>query len=212
VFERNPLTEVNGALWTLKIEVLFYAAVPALVLLVRRYGWLAVLGTTYVGSLIYVEVCDQLFASTGHPIYQILARQLPGQLSYFIAGAAIYYRREPFEMRLGAVAAISLTVLVINRVVPLSILEPAALGAVVMAAAFGRYLGPAGRFGDFSYGLYILHFPVVQVLVQAGWFQGRPFALMVTALGSALAGAFLLWHLVEKRWLLPGNHYRRAER
>jgi peptidoglycan/LPS O-acetylase OafA/YrhL len=186
--------------------------VPGLVLLVRRYGSLAVLGTTYVASLIYVAVCDELFKSTGHSTYPILARQLPGQLSYFVAGAAIYYRRELFESRLGVVAILSLAVLVMNRVFPLSIFEPAALGALVMAAAFGPYLGPAGRFGDFSYGLYILHFPVVQVLVQAGWFHGRPYALMVTALGSALAGAFLLWHLVEKRWLLPGNHYRRAER
>lgn len=212
VFEANRVTEVNGALWTLKIEVLFYAIVPVLVLLVRRFGWAAILTLTYVSSVAYVAVCEHMLVTTGEPVYEVLARQLPGQLSYFVAGSALYYAFAAFERRMTVLAGMALLVLVIDQVFPLPAVEPAALGVAVVAAAFAKYIGGAGRYGDFSYGLYILHFPVIQVMVEAGWFRGRPLALMVVALSSAVFGAVLLWHLVEKRWLLPSSHYRRAPR
>ena len=44
VFAGNTVTEVNGALWTLKIEVMFYLILPLLVWLLRfagRYAWVA---------------------------------------------------------------------------------------------------------------------------------------------------------------------------
>ncbi len=36
VFENNPMRAVNGALWTLKIEVMFYVTVPVLAWLFER--------------------------------------------------------------------------------------------------------------------------------------------------------------------------------
>jgi peptidoglycan/LPS O-acetylase OafA/YrhL len=52
VFEANRFSEVNGALWTLKIEVLFYLILPLLALLLRAAGrlrWL-VLVLLYAGA------------------------------------------------------------------------------------------------------------------------------------------------------------------
>lgn len=53
VFEGNQLTAVNGALWTLKIEVMFYAAVPLIVYLCRRWKRLPCLITLYFLSVLY---------------------------------------------------------------------------------------------------------------------------------------------------------------
>lgn len=91
VFEGNTYTEVNGALWTLKIEVLFYLSVPLFVLLFRKMGTLRVIVGVYALSLLYQMLMYSLAAETGRNMYMVLARQLPGQLSYFMAGAAIYY-------------------------------------------------------------------------------------------------------------------------
>ena len=42
---------------------------------------------------------------------------------------------------------------------------PAALAVVVIyAAEILPYLGNFGRFGDMSYGLYIIHYPVLHVI------------------------------------------------
>ena len=60
---------------------------------------------------------------------------------------------------------------------------------------------PAARFGDLSYGLYIYGWPVEQAVVwllggRALWWQVLALALPATA-----ALAFLSWHLVERRAL-----------
>jgi peptidoglycan/LPS O-acetylase OafA/YrhL len=108
----------------------------------------------------------------------------------------------------GLLMIAALGVLGVDLVHPLPLVEPAALGVAVISAAFVRPLGHVARYGDFSYGLYILHFPVIQLLVQSGWLMGRPVALFVTACGAAFAGAVCLWYLVEKPCLLEGSHYR----
>jgi peptidoglycan/LPS O-acetylase OafA/YrhL len=102
VFEGNKVPTVNGALWTLKIEVAFYCVVPVLVALCRRVGWRVVLPVVYLASVAYVAVLWAMTVRTGSDTYFTLARQLPGQLSYFSAGAALYYLLPTFERRVVA--------------------------------------------------------------------------------------------------------------
>ena len=90
---------VNGALWTLKIEVMFYVAVPIIVYLFRRLGHLPVIAALYALSLGYATLMAWQAQRTGAGIYLELGRQLPGQLSYFMAGAFLYYFLPLFERR-----------------------------------------------------------------------------------------------------------------
>jgi peptidoglycan/LPS O-acetylase OafA/YrhL len=87
VFNSNNLTAVNGALWTLKIEVMFYLTVPVFVFLFRKLGYFPVLVSSYLLSIAYFEFFSEVAERTGSVFYEQLARQLPGQLSYFMAGA-----------------------------------------------------------------------------------------------------------------------------
>lgn len=91
VFRGNPMPEVNGALWTLKIEVMFYAAVPVIGWLAMRLGRGRTLLALYLLAAAYVVGMDWLHRRTGSGFWLILQRQLPGQLGFFVAGAACYY-------------------------------------------------------------------------------------------------------------------------
>ncbi len=210
VFEGNKVPLINGALWTLKIEVAFYVLVPLLVALCRRHGWRPVLAAVYVGSAMYAAVLWTLTIRTGSDVYASWSRQLPGQLSYFSAGAALFYLYPIFERRPWAFVVPALAVLGLDQVYGLSMLEPAALAVVVVGAGLFGYVGNVGKYGDVSYGVYVLHFPLLQLILHTGWLRGRPGVLYVTVAALTLAGATAMWHLVEKRFLPRTSHYRIA--
>jgi peptidoglycan/LPS O-acetylase OafA/YrhL len=207
VFETNKVNFVNGALWTLKIEVMFYLAVPFFVALFRRFGrfWMIVL--IYCASIAYNVLLTLMAERTGAGIYAELARQLPGQLSYFMSGAFLYYYLPLFERRAGYFLFISALILAANRFYPLPFWEPFALAAVVVFFGLFLHVGNFGKYGDFSYGIYILHFPIIQLLLNAGWFQNKPWFFLITAVFFTTTGAIALWHLVEKHFLLRSSHY-----
>lgn len=207
VFETSPLPVINGALWTLKIEVMFYASVPLWVGLCRRFGHLPVLGVLYLASIIYAFWLGALADQQDSALYRELARQLPGQLSYFMAGAFFYYYLGWFERNRLAVLAFAAVVLF---VFPVPALEPFAMAGIVAFCGLFLPVVDAGKRGDFSYGIYILHFPIIQVLVQADVFDGMPYLFLLVACVLTLCAAVAMWHVVEKRFLLRGSHYLAA--
>ena len=83
--------------------------------------------------------------------------------------------------------------------------------AVVFAATAIPHLGNFARYGDFSYGVYIIHFPVVQGLVAIGMFAANPWTAFWTSLALVAALSVLCWHAVERPFLRPRSHYRLAE-
>ena len=80
------------------------------------------------------------------------------------------------------------------------------VGVLTMTFCLGPYLGPWGKYGDFSYGLYLYHYPIIQCLIAVGYAHDSPWLFLATALALALAAAVLSWHLLEKHFL------RRARR
>ena len=89
-------------------------------------------------------------------------------------------------------------------------LEPLWLGTLVVFFGLFRYAGNFGRYGDFSYGFYILHFPVLQTMVVLGVFAWSPFAALAIACAVVLTLAVLLWHLVEQPFLARSSHFVKA--
>jgi peptidoglycan/LPS O-acetylase OafA/YrhL len=209
VFENMPQNYINGPLWTLKIEVLFYATVPILVVLSRRLVRFPILACIiYVLSVVYHFALTR-WGNEAHSTAIIeLSRQLPGQMSFFIAGGLIEYVLPTFARAarwLVPAAAICLGLCAVfgndSWAYPL---YPGALAAVVLAIC--TVLPPiaqAARYGDFSYGLYIVHYPILQTFGTLHVLDRYPFARACAALSCCLLGAVLSWHLVEKRWLRP---------
>jgi peptidoglycan/LPS O-acetylase OafA/YrhL len=210
VFEGNRVPEVNGALWTLKIEVMFYAAVPIIVYLFRRFGRFLVLVTLYLASVAYASFMTIQAARTGSGMYVELARQLPGELAYFMAGAFFYYYLPLFERRLRYFVAFASLALLINSFYPIPLVEPFAIAIAVAFFGLYLYVGNFGKYGDFSYGVYIIHFPIIQVLLYTNWFKGAPGYYIAAVILVTLIGAAAMWHFVEKRFLFRNSHYVRA--
>jgi len=86
-------------------------------------------------------------------------------------------------------------------------LEPFALATVVVFFALFLYVGNFGKYGDFSYGVYILHFPILQFFIHSGWLAGRPWLFLTVGALATVMVAIAMWHLVEKRFLLRSSHY-----
>ena len=212
LFAANRFTEVNGALWTLKIEVMFYAVLPLILLVLTRLGrlWWAGILTLYLGAAAWAALVPLALEGQGG---LSLARQLPGQMAFFAMGIVLW-KMEPQLRRRWRALAVSGTILLAATLIhpALEPLRALALAALIAGAAFapGPPLSPA-RFGDISYGLYITHFPILQAMAAAGLVAalGLPAFLALAAVLVILA-SLALWHLVEKPALRPSSHYRKV--
>ena len=189
-FPNNPTPVLNGALWTIKIEVMFYVAVPMIVWLCRRLHRDAVLWTLFALSIIY------RVAMASH---ETLALQLPGQLSFFMIGALIHYHLKWFEANGKWITAAAALMFVAHTITGWFILRPAAVATLTLAASLllPTVKGPT-RWGDFSYGTYVLHWPIIQIVVATGLYVTRPWVAMVVTLLGVAVGAVLSWFIVEK--------------
>jgi peptidoglycan/LPS O-acetylase OafA/YrhL len=190
VFPLNPNTVMNGALWTIKIEVMFYILVPVIVWLGRRLHRDAVLWSLFVLSILYrVAMAD----------HNTLALQLPGQLSFFIIGALIHYHLRFFEEH-GHWFALGAALLYLAHIATgWFVFRPAGVATLTLWASLLLPVvkGPT-RWGDFSYGIYVLHWPIIQVIVALGLYRSHPWAALVLTLAAIATAAPLSWFLVEK--------------
>lgn len=213
LFSENPIQAVDGALWTLKIEVMFYLCVPLFVIAMRTWGRWPILLGIYMLSLIYVAAVEVWGVKTGSDIYLALQRQLPGQLTFFVSGATLYYYLDIFKQRWLWLLLPSIGVFVIKPWVPVAWVEPMALAVVVIYfACVFPCLGNFGKYGDFSYGIYITHFPILQILISAGVFDYSPFFGFTVAGVFVFITAYVFWHFIEKPFLKKSSHYVEANR
>ena len=208
VFEHNSLQAINGALWTLKIEVMFYLLVPVVVMAFRKFGRMKVILLLYVCSVLYSVYMEYMANKTGTGFYLELQRQLPGQLVYFLAGATGYYYFQHFAKYTPWLALFAVVAFTMQSWLPWIAVQPIALGVLVIYfACIFSYVGNFGKYGDFSYGVYIVHFPILQLLVSFGLFSTHPWLMLLVAVSIVIAIAFILWHFVEKRFLRKSSHY-----
>jgi peptidoglycan/LPS O-acetylase OafA/YrhL len=209
-FEMNRFTEVNGALWTLKIEVMFYIILPVLSLAIwsaGRFRW-ALIVAIYVAAEAWRIGLGQIGRSGDSMLVEV-SRQLPGQMSFFITGIAFHLLNLP-KTRLHVVASGGAVLLLGSMFLPAAEpLRALGLGAVSIwaATALPRLFDPA-RFGDLSYGLYIVHFPVIQTVAALGVFAASAAMGLAVSAVAALTAALLLWWLVERPALRPDSAYR----
>ncbi|WP_157695791.1 acyltransferase family protein [Caballeronia hypogeia] len=193
VFADNPFPRaVNGSLWSLPFEFHWY-------LILRGLG---VVRLVRVRPLL--ALCAVAFAAYVFEIKDV--QHKPGVSvgleygTFFCYGLCLYYFRDLWAIRkrvilaVAGIAAMALYASGREYAALFLILPPA---VIFFGSASSPFIRHAGRFGDFSYGIYIYAFPVQQTLVCLcgnHWSYGMQLAAS-TLITFALA--FLSWHLIE---------------
>lgn len=194
VFPGNPFARaVNGSLWTIPYEVGCYLGL----LLCGRLGLLQRRGPLLLVWLMAWLVLGWIFSGPG-PYPRIWSLELG---CCFVAGVLLQQLRPLWRERIGPVlmsAALLATGLhALGWTMPAALLLMPVLTLVVGTLSW-PVLNQAGRWGDFSYGLYIYAFPVQQCVVML-WGPEHPLpALLLLSLLLSLGCAALSWHLIEK--------------
>lgn len=221
VFAQNQFTatagQLNPPLWSLGVEVAFYVALPlfglALIAAIRRFGRggaLLVAGAMIAVGLIWTAAVHR---SGDDPT---LVAALPTYLPIFacgIATAALLHRRtiaRPARTLL-LVAGAGLVYLdgswhaeatgTLGHVLRDL---PAGVGFAMIAAAVvqgpAKILGslPLRRLGDYSYGIYLWHMPVLYFLHATDRWPESPWTAYAYVLGIATVLGAASWYLVER--------------
>jgi peptidoglycan/LPS O-acetylase OafA/YrhL len=200
LFDQPPTPYVNAPLWTLKIEVGYYLLFPLLYGIGRRVGFLSWFVVLYVLSTAYYLSMTALANRTGLHGYEVLAAQLPGQLRFFLAGALvaaphhIFGGRRP-RVTLGIVAWGIAGIVYFGG--PLTLYPALLASAVLLFCLKGPKLGGWLGYGDLSYGIYIVHFPVLQAMKSLGVLQNAQGLLFAVTTVLVFSLSALLWHFVE---------------
>ncbi len=203
-FVGNPAAgPVNGSLWTISYE--FWCYIGILVLGVcgltkRRLFLTCGLLFFLVVSFVFVwrgltpggRLLGQIF---GYPPFW--ARLLP----FFLAGMVFYAWRERIELNAMG-AAIAIGMLVVGAVTPfgMSVVLPLAAAYLIFWIAFlpAPRLSTFARRGDFSYGIYLFSFPILQIIVHYAAAPISPLLLFAVGWPVSIAVAAASWHLVER--------------
>ena len=203
---------INGSLWTIKIEVMFYLTVPLIALLYKKSKIWVVLIVVYTFSALFFMWMSFLYSETLNHTYFIINSQLPGQLSYFIAGGLLYYYKDIFEKNKSLYLVLSLIGLIVANTYTISFIYPIAYAVLVIYFALHfKYLGNFGKYGDLSYGIYIYHYPLAKVFVALGLVEALGYFSYMLLIFTVVVTSYLSWHFIEKPFLRKKSHYKTSE-
>jgi peptidoglycan/LPS O-acetylase OafA/YrhL len=221
-FSPASVMKLNPPMWSLAVEIMFYALLPVLGWLAlrlpprRRMQALVPLALLTLGLLYN-------WAISGHGLGMTFSKTLAAMLPYFALGmfAALVLHRRTIEMRMkrtliGSGVALVLTDAFTKAIAPASGIDadqlfvvmrdvPSAAGFTLIVGALAA--GPPGRIlggrllagmGTISYGFYLWHVPVLMVLRGHGLLPLDPVRGTAVAFVPALAVSTLSWFALER--------------
>jgi len=196
VFADLPVPDaVNVPIWTLRYELILYLGLflAFLVGILRHKGLYAlcfsILMAAYVWATFFSDVRDEIVFANHFAHFSVS----------FAFGSLVWMARRRLPLSLTIVLLLWGAVFLARNTDLLEILTIMASGysyfwlAFVPAGFFRRY----NVLGDYSYGLYIIHWPIAQTL-YARVPDLHPLQIGLYALALSLPLAVLSWHFVEK--------------
>ena len=206
----RTLYQISSPFWSIAVECQVYLLFPFLLLLRRTLGNAAVLGGTYIAGLVVGNAVDGtqfVGLSPMFPFYFALG---------MFAAEVICGKRTKLYVWIGASAAVVFLAFSLNPVLLKTLwahLLVAICGmcALIVCAQWpGNPLTrlcawrPVAWVGSFSYSLYLVHFPVQQLIWQdmvrpMGLSKEATFAIMVTIGTASIVLFSYLFYLVFER-------------
>lgn len=214
VFEHGWFPGVNGSLWTIPIEVRWYgllmlAGICGLLRQRFRYALLALV-------LAYAIYIYAIFDVQHNPLARFPLPDFGCEYgSYFCYGVVLYHFRDAWRSRGGAltvalVAAAAIIIALDHGYAALFVLLPWLV--IRFGTSSTRILRRAGRFGDFSYGIYIYAYMMQQLTVSLVGMH-RPYWLgLIVSATLTLACAVVSWYVIERPALNLKRHLPGAVR
>ncbi|WP_217474549.1 acyltransferase family protein [Stutzerimonas stutzeri] len=193
VFTTNPFPDtVNGSVWTLPYEVLMYASLMLL-------GLIGLIGRAATLAVPLALMLVHFYLIPGLGLESEVLRKTTRLGMFFFFGATLYlYRRVlPWNWKV-ALSLLGLSLLSAGTELwpYVHVLTLPYLTIYLAHLPIPRLAG-FGRYGDFSYGIYIFSFPIQQWLMHAFGPQLSLGLFVVISLVVSIAVAVLSWHFVE---------------
>lgn len=200
----NPTPSIiNGSLWTLSLEALCYAIVGVLGVLgvLQKARWAVPALALVVWGLTLLQESGADVVIGDLTLRLVLA---------FLVGASLWLYADRLPMKLSLLA-----VAMVVFVASVLLLENYRLVGIVPAAYILIWVGTClprslSLRQDLSYGVYIYHWPILQLLAATGLVLAPvPVFIIIGAVLTA-AVAFGSWHLVEHPALRQKNRFRKV--
>jgi peptidoglycan/LPS O-acetylase OafA/YrhL len=195
LFTSNPDPYVNGSLWTIPVELVLYIILACIGILGFFRSKPVLLALIALNILVWLQFMNH--PSWGKIYYS----------TFFFLGAYLYQERERLVYN-PRIAAILAGILAVSSLTPfLPVVALAAGPYLVLFIAFSPV--PAfqriGKYGDYSYGMFIFSYPLQQTIVQYTHAAISLPAMIVLSFLVTLPVAWLSWNLIERKALALKN-------
>lgn len=190
VFLDNPVSQFNGSIWTLRIELVFYLSLPFLMIWAKRIDIKIIYILSIVLGLLW-SAWYGIFSESS--LRQTLDHQFPAQIPFFLGGVVIAKLDHfPISRLIILFGCCSYFYAVSNNWLLTSlsyIFLP--LGSIFFLNAKPVFKNFCMSF-DISYEIYLLHFPVIQLFVSLGFFNNSGVYGLIIVLISVIVLSVLI--------------------
>ena len=200
VFQSNPFnTSVNGSLWTLPLEFLLYC-------LVAFFGISKILNKKYFHFVFVVVAIIVFYIITYLNIakYWSYVQSVNLLIFFFISSSFYIYRKKIILSFPLFIICLAVFVVGINLSYKFYLhffyIRFLVLPYIIIYIAYCKipYINNFGKYGDFSYGIYLWAFPVSQTLVYFLLDKFNIFTYIVSVFLVTLFIAVLSFKFIEK--------------
>jgi peptidoglycan/LPS O-acetylase OafA/YrhL len=196
VFIGNPGNmAVDGSLWTIKIEIGFYLIVPIIAY---------ILGKCKTKKRINILLaCMYLFGYIYNFVCLYMAKKMEnGFIQYFAVGIFCVINYDLIRKYDKFLIIPGIIILVLYYTIGNECLLPIGLGIIIMYIGFNfKRLNNIGKNGDYSYGAYIYHYPLIQILIALGYFKLNKYITLLIVMGTVFSMAYISWNFLERKFL-----------